>query len=236
MPEGTFNVREPWEEHDTIVVAPTLYGSEAQAGYFTTFAAFGQQMKHLFFKRRSEGNVHRAYCNKQSEDRTDFVFHVFQVGLLFIGPPTPLMGRRTGIAGVTEYQEFAQPFWLQDLPRHCAATLSIGQDTNLQLNAMMLSPGYGPHSNGAAYGLDTLVVAGQTFENEAMWTATQGVPEPQCRYWVAGDPQHPKPTGIPKNEIVELSLEISEHARGILTSIAGPQDMFSGPITVATPT
>ena len=84
------NVREPWEIHDTLCVCSTLYGSESSAGYFATFAAFGQQLEHLFFKRRSEGNVHRAYNNQQAEDRADFVFHAFQVGLAFIAPPTPL--------------------------------------------------------------------------------------------------------------------------------------------------
>jgi hypothetical protein len=222
-----FNVREPWEEHDTIVVCHSLFGSEAQAGYFTTFVGFGQQMSHLFFKRRSEGNVHRAYCNKQGEDRTDYVFRLFQVGLLFIAPPTPLDGQWTGAAGPNPIQDYLPSFWTQDLPRHCSASLSVGQDTNLVLNAMMMSPGYGPQSSGAAFGFDG-PISTRSHSPEFMWTACQGSPEPQCRYWVAGDPEKPVPLDIPRNEIVEIKLELSEFARGILTSVAGPGNLLPG--------
>jgi hypothetical protein len=221
------NVREPWEMHDTLVVRPTLYGSESAAGYFTTFAAFGQRNDHLFFKRRSEGNVHRAYCNQQSEDRTDFVMQAFEVGLLFTAPPTPLQGSW----GDTVVNEFMVPFWTEDLPRHCAASLKIGQDTNLVLNAMMMSPGYGPQTSGAAQGVDTLDAAPPptTYIPEMIWTAVQGVPVPQSRYWIAsGGFENPTPIGIPKGELVELKLEISEHARNILQGVGGPGQMRIG--------
>lgn len=221
------NVREPWEMHDTLCVRATLYGSESQAGFFTTFAAFGQRLDHLFFKRRSEGNVHRAYCNQQSEDRADFVFHAFAVGLLFQGPPTPIQGVFNSVVN-----EYVSAFWTQDLPRMCAASLKIGQDTNLTLNAMMMSPGYGPATSGASHGVDTLDAGPVTaYVPEMVWQAVQGQPVPQARYWIAtGGPDNPKPIGIPKGELVELKLEVSEHARNILQGVGGPGQMIVGDI------
>lgn len=213
------NVREPWEMHDTLCVCQNLYASESNAGYYASFVAFGQQLEHLFFKRRSEGNVHRAYNNQQAEDRMDYVFRAFQIGLLFIGPPTPLV---YSTELIPQAQEYISTFWTQDLPRHCSASLKIGQDTNLVLQGMMASPGYGPASNGAAFGVDELIAPG-TYFPEMMYTAVQGIPIPQSRYWIAGGTYDlPDPIGIPKGELVELKLKVSEHARGILSTAGGP--------------
>lgn len=218
------NVREPWEMHDTLCVCQALYGSESNAGYFTTFNAFGQQLEHLFFKRRSEGNVHRAYNNQQAEDRADFVFHAFQVGLAFIAPPTPL---DVDGAAPANPNEFLNVWWQTDLPRHCSASLKIGQDTNLVLNAMMMSPGYGPSNSGVSYGVDDTNV-GVNWQ-EMVHTASQGIPTPQARYWIAGGTlANPKPIGIPKGELVELRLEVSEHARGLLQATTGPGSIRMG--------
>ena len=212
------NVKESWEMHDTLCVCNNLFGSEANAGYFASFQAFGQRLEHLFFKGRNEGNVHRAYCNQQSEDRADFVFHAFTVGLLFIGPPTTQDIDQSIPANP---QEYMTQFWTQDLPRHCSASLKIGQDTNLTLNGMMMSPGYGPMTSGAAMGIDDIDTPG-TYWPESIFTAVQGVPVPQSRYWIAGDPRNPEPIGIPKGELVEIKLKVSEHARDILTTAGGP--------------
>ena len=223
------NVREPWEMHDTLCVCANLYGSESQSGFFTTWVAFGQQLEHRFFKRRSEGNVHRAYNNQQAEDRSDFVFRAFEVGLLFHAPPTPLIYSANGPA---EAQDYISTFWTQDLPRHCSASLKIGQDTNLKLNSMMMSPGYGPATNGAAFGQDWIgvnTVPNDNYWPEMMYTAVQGMPIPQCRYWIAGGSiDHPEPIGIPKGELVELNLKVSEHARGILSTAGGPGNYQMG--------
>lgn len=222
------NVREPWVQYDTICVCETLYGSEANAGFFTTFNAFGQQAYHLLFKRRSEGNVHRAYCNQQSEDRTDFVFWVFEIGLLFIGPPTPLDLVLDGEGPNYGAQEFMSPFWTGGLPRHCSAKLKIGQDDKLHTSAMMLSPGYGPVASGMTFGSDTL--GGQALKPEMVWAGCQGDPVPQSRYWlpVIKEDGSPGPIGIPKNELIELRLEVSEHARTILQAVEGPGAMEFG--------
>ena len=212
------NVREPWEMHDTIRISNSLFGAESNSGFYTNFVAFGQQQEHLLFKRRSEGNVHRAYCNQLAEDRSDFVFRVFQVGLLFIGPPTPL-DCDAGTPG--DANELAPVWWTTDFPRHVAASLRIGQDTNLVLNGMMMSPGYGPKTSGVAYGVDDTAIG--TNWPEMVFTATQGEPQPSSRYWIAGGSyQMPEPIGIPKGELIEMRLRVSEYARGLLVQLAGP--------------
>jgi len=220
------NVREAWEIHDSIVVCNTLYASEANAGFFTSFINFGQQMEHLFFKRRSQGNVHSAYNNQLGEDRTDFVFRAFSVGLLFIAPPTHL-DWSTDVIPIS--QDYAAPFWTQELPRHCSGSIKIGQDTNLKLNGMMMSPGYGPATNGAAYGRDEAGEA-DSFFPEFVYTSVQGLPIAYARYWIAGGTrENPEPIGIPKNEILEMKLKVSEHARGILATMGGPGLLRQGP-------
>jgi hypothetical protein len=218
------NVREPWVQYDSICVCSQLYGSEANAGFFTSFVAFGQQPYHLLFKRRSEGNVHRAYCNQQSEDRTDFVFWVFEVGLLFLAPPTPLDINTYGEdEGADEYMS---PFWTGVLPRHTSAKLKIGQDEKLHTSAMMLNPGYGPYTSAATFGTDH----DSGYKPEFVWAGTQGDPVPQSRYWlpITKENGEPGPIGIPKNELVEMRLEISEHARNTLQASGGPGVMNIG--------
>lgn len=213
------NVREPWEIHDTIRISNSLFGAEANSGFYTTFNAFGAQQQHLFFKRRSEGNVHRAYCNQLSEDRTDFVFRAFSVGLLFLGPPTPLDIRL--VTPPADAQEIMPVWWTTDFPRHVSASLQIGQNTNLVLNGMMMSPGYGPKTAGVSYGVDDTAVG--TNYPEMVYTAVQGEPVPSSRQWIAGGTWHmPEPIGVPKGELLELRMNISEYARIFLQTVVGP--------------
>lgn len=226
------NVREPWEMHDTLCICNSLYGSEANAGYFTTFNAFGQQSEHLMFKRRSEGNVHRAYNNQQSEDRTDFVFHIFAIGLLFQAPTT-LDARYSGDPVVpSHYQQYLPAFWTGELPRHCSASLVVGQDTKVDLQAMMMSPGYGPQTSGVGSGLDTLAAESPT--PEMVWTGMQGVPIPSVRYWLATGGNDPKPIGVPKGELLEVKIKVSEYARNLLTAAGGPYSYAQGEEAVYT--
>lgn len=221
-------VQEPWEMHDTLCVCYRLYANEAQGGFFQTFAAFGLQERHLFFKRRSEANVHRAYCNQQSEDRTDFVFYAFQLGLLFFGPPTSLDVSTYGEGTPIQAQEYLPSFWCGELPRHSGVTLRIGQDKKLELQAMMLSPGYGPVSSGAALGIDD-PVPGTSYMPEMVWTTVQGVPVAASRYNLfTGDENNPQPIAIPMGETIELELVLSEHARSILQAVGGPQFYYTG--------
>jgi len=215
------NVVEPWEIHDTICVCSTLYGSEEQNGFFPSFLQFSRREKHLFFKNRSEGNTHLAYNNQQAADRTDFVFHVFSIGVHFFAPPTPLdMQDDQGVAATA--QDALPSFWTMDLPSHCGATLRIGQDDKLQAQGLMLSPGYGPNFQGAGTAVQDLGGEGDTFP-ELVWAACQGVPGRRTRFFTATDRKgNPKPISIPRNDIVELSLSVSEFARDFLSNAGGP--------------
>ena len=219
------NVREPWEIHDTICVCNTLYGNESQVGFFPTFVAFSQREKHLFFKTRSEGNTHLAYNNQSAADRVDFVFHLFSVGVHFFGPPTPLDMLDTA-GDASNAQDALPSFWTMDLPRHCGVTLRIGQDDKLSAQSMMLSPGYGPQFSGAGTAVQDL--AGELdCGPELVWSATQGIPGRRSRFFTALDKKgKPRPISIPRNDIVEVSLSVSEFARDFLSNAAGPNDYF----------
>jgi hypothetical protein len=225
MPDTYLNVREPWVDYDTIKICGDLYGSEADSGFFTTFQAFAQRDEHFFFKQRSEGNVHRAYTNQMTEDRTDSVFHIMEIGVLFLAPPTPL--DRVS----TTFNEAMQAFWTTELPRHTSVSLEIGQDTKLELQSMMASPGYGPVGSGAAFGVDDPFDSGNLYGTpEFMWSVCQGVPEGKNRYWLcSGEDTDPQPIGVPKGEIRTVRLKISEFARRRLQGAnPGPGAMMLG--------
>lgn len=227
------NVREPWELHDTICICNTLYGNEDQVGFLPTFVAFSQREKHIFFKARSEGNTHLAYNNQSASDRVDFVFHLFSVGVHFFGPPTPL-DMYSSAGDALAAQDALPSFWCMDLPRHCGVTVRIGQDDKLQAQAIMLSPGYGPQFSGAGTAVQDLGGEGDCAP-ELVWSATQGIPGRRSRFFTALDARgNPRPISIPRNDIIEVSLAVSEFARDFLSNAEGPNNYFFDDIASST--
>ncbi len=228
------NVREPWELHDTVAICKNLYGSEPAGGFFTNFAGFAAQEKHLFFKLRSIGNVHMAYNNQAAVDRSDFVFHAFSIGVRFFAPCTPvLIDEEIAIAANIIPAPY-QSWWMHTLPRHCGFEFSVGQDVKLSANSLMAAPGYGPDISAIGAGLSGHEVTGVTLPNgdyvleyqapvipEIIWSGTQGVPQKQFRFQF-GDARNPSPIAIPRGEIIEARILLSQYAQRVLQRFQNP--------------
>lgn len=101
-----------------------------------------------------------------------------------------------------------------DLPAHCGIDFVVAQDTKLEANAYMTPPGYGPMGMGMGSGRDAYNTAlgGPIL----MQSGTQGIPKKQNRY------QFDTPVAIPRNEIIEGTLYLSEGIARILQNSAGP--------------
>jgi hypothetical protein len=228
------NVREPWELHDTLAICQNLYGSEPAAGFFTTFGAFAANERHLFFKLRSIGNVHMSYNNQSAVDRADFVFHAFSIGVRFFAPCTPILvdGTSPGAGNVVIPAPY-QAWWLHTLPRHCGFEFSVGQDVKLSANSLMAAPGYGPDVSAIGAGVDGHAIIDYeegsfVYQDpvipEIIWSGTQGVPQKQFRFQF-GDARNPSPIAIPRGEIIEARILLSQYAQRVLQqfSEADPQ-------------
>lgn len=226
------NVREPWELHDTLCVCENRYGSEPAAGFFANFGAFAANERHLFFKNRSVGNVHLAYNNQSAVDRSDFVFHAFSIGVHFFGPCTPVLVDDQAPATSVIPAPY-QSWWIHTLPRHCGLEFIVGQDVKLTANSLMAAPGYGPDLSAVGAGLSGHDVVGVTLQNgnvleyqapvipEIIWTGTQGVPQKQFRFQF-GDARNPSPIAIPRGELIEAKIILSQYAQRVLNTFQAP--------------
>lgn len=214
------NVVEAWALYDSIIISPTLFGSEAGAGgWFTTFLAFGQQEQHSFFKTRTEGTAGLPYCNQQSADSMDFAFIADSIGLAVQSPAPDVEGRPNpgdGVPGDLDQQDDLISHWFStDLPRHMGIQFKVQQDIRAEITAMHCPPGYGALGSGTAFPGQTTAAYGDIpFMSNAV---TQGVPLLSNRYPL------PSPIGIPRTATIEGILHVSEYARSILQGIIGPQ-------------
>lgn len=215
------NVVEAWALYDSIVISPTLYGSEAGAGgWFNNFVQFGQQETHSFFKTRTEGTAGLPYCNQQSADSMDFAFIADSIGLAIHGPAVNVEGVAAAPDGaggdLTNQDDLVSHWFSTDLPRHMAIQLRVQQDIRAEVTAMHCPPGYGAIGSGTAFQSDAVVNFGDI---PVMTNAVvQGVPLLSNRYPL------PSPIGIPRTATIEGILHVSEYARNILTQIEGPQN------------
>lgn len=226
--EGIQNVMEPWTIYDTIVICPNMYGNEANVqGWFPTFAAFGAQQEHRFFKSRNEAMCGLAYNNMQSQDRSDFAFHALSLGLAFQGPCFPFESDTQG--------ELRPPpainngnFFQFDLPNHVGVEFRLAQDVRLDASPYHVPPGYGPRVSGVSQGLDNLVIPPATDGNvsSGVVVGTQGEPTKDNRFYFGSTIE------IPRNETFEVRITLSEYARRILANLGGPWSYLWGQPTV----
>lgn len=217
-PENFLNVQESWPIYDTLIVCPSLYGPEASVpGWFTTFAAMSARQDHSLFKTRSEANAGLYYNNQQSQDRTDFAFKAFSLGLRFFAPANRVeFAVGSGSPAPLPPWDQSAHFWTVDLPRHVGVELRIGQDIKLQSTGYRLPSGYGVAASGAAYGSEGL----SAVQKEFNFHVSQGVPDISNRFVFR------PPIGIPRNETIEVRLLLSDYARYVLSNMPGPGEMF----------
>lgn len=224
MPQEFFNVREAWPYFDTLIVSRELYGSEQNVGgFFTTFNAFTQRQEHSLFKIRSESLVGLMYNNQSTQDRLEFPFHAFSLGISFFAPsfmpqwigdiPTP----PTAINN----DQIMSSFWCLDLPRLIGVEFRIGQDVKLTGTPFRLPPGYGPAGGGVGQAVqhhdnDATPAEPLVMQNQMVVAMNQGSPDISNRFTFR------PPLGIPRTETIEVKILISDIAKNILDRLWGP--------------
>lgn len=214
------NVVEAWALYDSIVISPTMYGTEQSiGGWFTSFVALGQQETHSFFKQRTEGIAGLQYCNQQSADSMDFAFMCDSIGLAIMAPAPNIESEASGDDGIggdlLPSDDIIGHWFAADLPRHMGIQLKVQQDIRAEITAMHCPPGYGALGSGTAYPSQTTFAYGDIpFMTNAV---CQGVPLLSNRYPL------PSPIGIPRTSTIEGILHVSDYARNILRNVAGPR-------------
>lgn len=215
------NVVETWPLFDTILICRQFYGNEiGQDGWYNSWAAFGAQEKHNFFKSRTE-SAGPAYCNMQSADSMDFAFMLHSIGIAVWSPAPNLEGQydpsSEGIQGDLMRPDLAvSHWWASDLPNHMGIDLKIQQDIRMELPCIHCPPGYGAMGSGTANQGTTGAAFGDVPINHN--AVVQGVPLLDNRFAL------PTPIGIPRTATIEGTLHLSETARTILQGINGPFD------------
>lgn len=220
MSNEFMNVPESWPLYDTICLCQNLYGSEADKGFFTSFANFAQKETHSFFKGRTEASVGLEYCNKQSEDNMDFPFIAYSFGVSFFSTGVrPLSNYAHAGAWLLGLDAGMAHWWETEFPRHCAIQLKVQQDIVAELPCMACPPGYGPVGGGASF--EHGQINYEDAVNPDYWpvanmSVTQGVPQLNNRWWFR------QKIEIPRTATIEAVLHVSDIARYMLNQADGP--------------
>lgn len=219
MSQEFYNVRESWPYYDTLIVSRELYGSEQNlGGFFTTFAAFVQRRDHSLFKIRSEALAGLCYNNQSTQDRLEFAFHAFSLGLSFFAPSFMPHDFPDAIGPTYFNDQTMSAFWCLDLPRHVGVEFRIGNDVKLTGTPFRLPPGYGPHGGGVGQAVQEAAAADDAlvYQNQMVVAMNQGVSDISNRFIFR------PPLGIPRTETIEVKLYLSDIAVEILNGLYGP--------------
>lgn len=211
------NVAESYPLYDSVIVCSELYGKErALPGWFNNFRDFAANERHTFFKSRTIGNSHQAYCNLDSADNVDFVYKCYSIGVRFWGPVSPdTINRITG--SPYGMNENVLPFWLFDLPKHCGFDFKVQQDTIVENTCLATPPGYGPRIGGGA---QPATETEAPYPNQTPWkiiTGTNGEPVINNRF------TFPSPISIPRNATIEANIYPAHYARYMMENLDGPE-------------
>jgi len=217
MEHPYLNVAESYPIYDTVIICSELFGKEKSLnGWYTTFRDFASDEKHTFFKTRTIGNSHLAYCNMDSADNIDFVYKAYSIGVRFFAPVSP-EGYSEIIVSPAGMNENVIPFWLFDLPKHVGIDFRVQQDVIVENTCLATPPGYGPRGGGGAQPVPD---AAGIFPNQAPWkvtTGSNGEPVIDNRF------PFPSPIEIPRNTPIEANLVLSSYARYIVGGWIGPR-------------
>jgi len=212
------NVTEGYSLYDTVIVCSELFGKEKSInGWYTTFTDFANDEKHTFFKSRTSGNSHLAYCNMDSADTVDFVFKAFSLGVRFFAPVMPDC-LNTIIVSPTEMNDNVPAFWTFDLAKHCGIDFRVQQDVIVENTCLATPAGYGPRGGGGAQpSIDDN--PNPDFPNQTPWQVTVGSNGEPC---IDNRFPFPSPVSIARNTSIEANIYLSGYARWVLSNIGGP--------------
>lgn len=172
------NVSEIYPLYDSVIISQQLWGNEpkvrgwfgghAGAPWARPFDQFAATQEHIFFKDRTEGSTHAAYCNLQSAERMDYAYRLHSIGVRFWGPISAfevspaIMAKADGGEGMLPWgtQIGEDPFvfhsvlghqWKTELPRHLGFEFKVEQDVIAEGPCMAFPPGHGFAGGGSAW-------------------------------------------------------------------------------------
>jgi hypothetical protein len=203
------NVVEAYALFDTVQIGGKV---EPEEGY-PTFAALSAEEEIPFFTKRTRSKVGLAYTNKDSTDALPFAFHIYSMGIGWLGFPE--RAKLPAEPTADQISEFEAGYLFEKIiPAHCGVTLKVREDERLAHTAEFVPPGAGVLGyNGGAY-------------NDApVHAMTQGWPDLANRW------RFPEPVQVPRNTIVTVNLKFSKYAKSLLLAMQGPGgiDLSLGP-------
>jgi hypothetical protein len=211
------NVREAFSLYDSLLIAPTFYGNEANVqGWFTSFAAFGAENRHSLFKNRTWAQAGLCYCNQNNADSLDYAFVADSIGVAIWGPPDTLEAQDN--AGAIQFPDYMVcPWFLMEAVHSMAISFKVQQDVRMEAFVQHVPAGYGPQGNGTAMGQTNEVAPAFGQMPYQHMTVNHGLPIMSNRY------PFPSPIGIPRTATIEATLHVGDLARGDLQAIDGPR-------------
>jgi hypothetical protein len=194
------NVVEAYSLYDTIQIGGKV---EPEEGYIS-FPAMANEEEIPFFTKRTRSKVGLAYTNKDSTDALPFAFHVYSLGVHWLGFPerAPLPETPTAEM-ISEYE--AGYLFEKILPAHTGVTLKVREDERLAHTAELAPPGVGVLGTNAG-----------AYNNAPVHAATQSWPDLANRW------RFPEPIRVPRNTIVTVNLKFSKYAKQLLLAMLGP--------------
>jgi hypothetical protein len=220
MEQNYLNVAESYALYDTIIVCKEMYGKEKTIpGWYTTFRDFANNHKHVFYKNRTIGNSHLAYCNMDSADNVDFVFNAISFGVRFFAPIThDALKEVLTPFGPELINENNPAFWLFELPKHCGIDFRVQQDAIVENCCMATPPGYGPRLGSGAqpiiYDPTDVNINASPFK---ITIGTMGEPSIENRFPFS------LPLRIPRNATIEANVLLSGYIRSVMANMSGPE-------------
>ena len=233
------NVLESWPIYDTLIVSAEFFGQEANVdGWFTTFAAMGQEERHSFYKSRTESNCGLWYSNKQTQDSIDYAYDAYSIGCAFIAPSVRSLWEHVPNVYTTTPAQFHSQiahWWEVEFPRHCSIRLKVQQDIVAELPCMACPPGYGPSGGGASFEHEipfrdtTEGSENQDYHPLMIQNVSQGEPDLRNRFNLV---THNEETGeitplqIARTNTLEAEITVAQPARDILSGMTSVQPAY----------
>jgi hypothetical protein len=206
---AAMNVVEAYSLFDSIQIGAKATDEEGYA----SFPIVAAQEEIPFFTKRTRSKVGLAYTNKDSTDALPFAFHVYSLGVHWLGFPErkPLPTEPTA-EQIAEYE--AGYLFEKIIPLHTGITLKVREDERLAHTAELAPPGAGVLGTNAG-----------AYNNAPVHAATQGWPDLGNRW------RFPEPIRVPRNTIITVNLKFSKYAKQLLLAMPGPGgiDLSLGP-------
>ena len=201
------NAVEVWELHDSVLVSafvdenPKYQG----VGFYNSYAAMGAASEIPFFTVRNSSMVDSAYCNFDSKDKMNFVYHCFSLGIDFIAPVMVGTQNTNCMARSAVFEA--------ELPKHASFILTLNQDEKVVATIPLL-----PSGQGSPGGLGMTNISPATGPAQQYTAMGNGQATIKNRW----EFKSPGPMRIPRNVTIKGVLRFSSIGRAILAGMEDP--------------